>query len=159
MFSKLIFNVKIILFTCVFLTGCNLSAKPNLPIEKLFELDLTESGISAEGGGVELSKKGNYCFIVLSIYGESGQEEYNFKFNKNKLISSNYIKYRYKNGMIVAGEDLKDLIANYQPDSGKDDMELITNKSFIGSENKNIVKIFNKYKQKIPQGILSKNCN
>lgn len=161
MFSKLIFSTKIILFTCVFLTGCNLSAKSSLSVEKLFNLDLTENGISAEGGEVELSKKGKYCFIVLSIYEESGQEKYNFKFNKNELVSTTYLKYRYKNGMIVVDDDLKELIANYQPDSGKNenDMELITNKSFFGSENKNIVKTFNEYKQKIPQEILSKNCN
>ena len=73
MFSKWILMIKIILFTCVFLTGCNLSAKPNLSAKKLFELDLTDSGISAEGG-IELNKKGDYCFIVLSLYGETGQE-------------------------------------------------------------------------------------
>lgn len=159
MFSKLIIMIKIIFFTCVFLTGCNLFAKPNLSVKKLFELDLTDSGISAEGGEIELNKKGNYCFIVLSLYGETGQEKYNFKFSKNNLISSNYLKYRYKNGMIVVNEDLKDIIANYQPNSGENDMELIFNKTFIGSENQNIVKKFNEYKKKIPQKTLSKNCN
>lgn len=151
--------IKIILFTSVFLTGCNLSAKPSLSTKKLFELDLTNNGISAEGGGIELNKKGNYCFILLSLYGEYGQEKFNFKFKKNNLISSSYLKYRYKNGLIVVDKDLKDLIADDQLDSSKDDMELIINKSFIGSENKNVVKKFNEYKQKIPHEILSKNCN
>ena len=91
--------IKIILFTCVFLTGCNLSAKPNLSAKKLFELDLTDSGISAEGGGIELNKKGDYCFIVLSLYGETGQEKYNFKFKKNKLISTyGKIKIKLRSG-------------------------------------------------------------
>lgn len=150
---------NIVLFLCVFLTGCNLFAKPNLAVKKLFELDLTDSGISAEGGQIELNKKGNHCFIDLSIYGETGQEKYNFKFIKNNLISSNYLKYRYKNGMIEVNEDLKDIIANYQPQTGENDMELIFNKTFIGSENKNIVKKFNEFKKKLPQKTLSKNCN
>lgn len=150
---------NIVLFLCVFLTGCNLFGKPNLSVKKLCELDLTDSGISAEGGEIELNKKGNYCIIVLSLFGEIGQEKYNFKFRKNNLISSDYLKYRYKNGMIVVNEDLKDIIANYQPKSGGNDMELIFNKTFIGSENKNIVKKFNEFKKKIPQKTLSKNCN
>ena len=157
-FNKWICIKNIILFSCVFLTGCSLSAKPNLSVQKLFELDLTNSGISAEGGEIELNKKDDYCFIVLSLYGETGQEMYNLKFKKNILISGDYLKYRYKNGMIVVDDDLKELIANYQPNSGNNDMELVVNKSFIGSENKNAVKIFNEYKQKIPQGILRKNC-
>lgn len=159
MFSKWILMIKIFLFTCVFLTGCNLSAKPNLSAKKLFELDLTDSGISAEGGGIELNKKGDYCFIVLSLFGETGQEKYNFKFKKNKLISSNYLKFRYKYGMIVVDKDLQDLIANDQPKSDENNMELVINKSFIGTENKNIMKKFNEYKQRIPQRIVNNNCN
>lgn len=150
---------RILIIIVIFFTGCNLSAKTNLSQKKLFDLDLTDSGISAEGGGIELDKKGKYCFMILSLYGESGQEQYKFKFRKNNLISSDYLKYRYKNGLMVINDDLTDLIANDESNVGKDDMELVINKSFIGSENKNIVKKFNMYKQKIPQGILSRNCN
>ena len=42
--------------------------------------------------------------------------------------------------MIVVDEDLQDLIANDQPKSDENNMELVINKSFIGSENKNIMK-------------------
>ena len=61
--------------------------------------------------------------------------------------------------MIVINEYLKDLIANYQPKSDENNMELVINKSFIGSENKNIMKKFNEYKQRIPQRIVNNNCN
>ena len=63
-----------------------------------------------------------------------------FQVQKNKLISSDYLKFRYKYGMIVVDEDLQDLIANDQPKSDENNMELVINKSFIGSENKNIMK-------------------
>ncbi len=140
------------------LIGCNLSAKTNSSQKKLFELDLTSQNISSEGGGIELEKKQDYCLIVLSLYGESGQEKYKFKFKKNNLITTDYLKYRYKNGRIEINDDVKDLIATDHSEVGNNDMELITNKSFTGSKNTNIVKKFNLCKKKIPQKILIKNC-
>lgn len=159
MFNKRILMVKILLLTFIFLTGCNLSAKTNLSTKKIFELDLTDQGISAEGGGIELVKQGDSCLLILSIYGEVGQEKYKFNFKKNNLISTNYLKYRYKNGLIVVDDDLKDLIANDQVKVSDGDMDLVINKSFIGNENRNIAKKFNTYKRKVPQKVLNDHCN
>jgi hypothetical protein len=91
-------------------------------------------------------------------YGENGQEKYNFKFKKNNLIETSYLKYRYKNGLLVTDDELKDLIADDSTNSDND-IELVSNKSFIGSTNKNIAKKFDMYKKRIPKSVLTKNCN
>ncbi|MGJ8756675.1 hypothetical protein ACSFV5_02090 [Acinetobacter sp. HC8-3S] len=159
MLNKKLFLVKITTIIFIFLTGCNLSAKTNPPSEKVFELDLTNQGISSEGGGIELEKSGKNCLLILSIYGETGQEKYKFKFNKNNLISTNYVNYRYRNGLINIDDDLKDLIADDHSELSDSDMELVVDKIFIGSENINITQKFNTYKRKIPSNILINNCN
>lgn len=145
----------------MFLTACNSSANQSIRKnieEKVFELDLTNEGISAEGGGIELYKDRNFCSLLLNIYGENGQEKYNFKFKKNNLIETSYLKYRYKNGFLVTDDELKDLIADDSTNSDND-IELVSNKSFIGSTNKNIAKKFDMYKKRIPKSVLTKNCN
>lgn len=156
----MIFN-KFYIILLIFLTACNSSANQSIRKnieEKVFELDLTNEGISAEGGGIELYKDRNFCSLLLNIYGENGQEKYNFKFKKNNLIETSYLKYRYKNGLLVTGDELKDLIADDSTNSDND-MELVSNKSFIGSTNKNIAKKFDMYKKRIPKSVLTKNCN
>lgn len=156
----MIFN-KFYIILLIFLTACNSSANQSIRKnieEKVFELDLTNEGISAEGGGIELYKDRNFCSLLLNIYGENGQEKYNFKFKKNNLIETSYLKYRYKNGLLVTDDELKDLIADDSTNSDND-MELVSNKSFIGSTNKNIAKKFDMYKKKIPKSVLTKNCN
>lgn len=157
--SKRSFLVKITTIIFIFLTGCNLSAKTNSSSEKIFELDLTNQGISSEGGGIELEKSGKNCFLILSIYGETGQQKYKFKFNKNNLISTKYMNYRYKNGLINIDDDLKDLIADDYSELSDNDLELVVDKVFIGSENRNISEKFNTYKRKVPSNILIKHCN
>lgn len=156
----MIFN-KFYIILLIFLTACNSSANQSIRKnieEKLFELDLTNEGISAEGGGIELHKNKNFCSLLLNIYGENGQEKYNFKFKKNNLIETSYLKYRYKNGLLVTDDDLKDIIADDNTNSDND-MELVSNKSFIGSTNKNITKKFDIYKKRIPKSVLTKNCS
>lgn len=156
----MIFN-KFYIILLIFLTACNSSANQSIRKnieEKVFELDLTNEGISAEGGGIELYKDRNFCSLLLNIYGENGQEKYNFKFKKNNLIETSYLKYRYKNGLLVTDEELKDLIADDSTNSDND-IELVSNKSFIGSTNKNIAKKFDMYKKRIPKSVLTKNCN
>ena len=156
----MIFN-KFYIILLIFLTACNSSANQSIRKnieEKVFELDLTNEGISAEGGGIELYKDRNFCSLLLNIYGENGQEKYNFKFKKNNLIETSYLKYRYKNGLLVTDDELKDLIADDNTNSDND-MELVSNKSFIGSTNKNIAKKFDMYKKRIPKSVLMKNCN
>ena len=156
----MIFN-KFYIILLIFLTACNSSANQSIRKnieEKVFELDLTNEGISAEGGRIELYKDRNFCSLLLNIYGENGQEKYNFKFKKNNLIETSYLKYRYKNGLLVTDDELKDLIADDNTNSDND-MELVSNKSFIGSTNKNIAKKFDMYKKRIPKSVLTKNCN
>jgi hypothetical protein len=156
----MIFN-KCYIILLIFLTACNSSANQSIRKnieEKVFELDLTNEGISAEGGGIELYKDRNFCSLLLNIYGENGQEKYNFKFKKNNLIETSYLKYRYKNGLLVTDDELKDLIADDSTNSDND-IELVSNKSFIGSTNKNIAKKFDMYKKRIPKSVLTKNCN
>lgn len=156
----MIFN-KFYIILLIFLTACNSSANQSIRKnieEKVFELDLTNEGISAEGGGIELYKDRNFCSLLLNIYRENGQEKYNFKFKKNNLIETSYLKYRYKNGLLVTDDELKDLIADDSTNSDND-MELVSNKSFIGSTNKNIAKKFDMYKKRIPKSVLTKNCN
>ncbi len=156
----MIFN-KFYIILLIFLTACNSSANQSIRKnieEKVFELDLTNEGISAEGGGIELYKDRNFCSLLLNIYGENGQKKYNFKFKKNNLIETSYLKYRYKNGLLVTDDELKDLIADDSTNSDND-IELVSNKSFIGSTNKNIAKKFDMYKKRIPKSVLTKNCN
>ncbi|UUM26927.1 hypothetical protein NQU59_14780 [Acinetobacter colistiniresistens] len=107
-------------------------------------MDLTDEGISSEGGGIELHKEGKFCLLLLNVYEESGQEKYRFKFQKNNLIETSYLKYRYPNGLLVNDDDLKGLIAhdeNANPNS-KDEMELVKNELIIGQKNKEILQKF-----------------
>lgn len=150
---------KLIISFTLLLTGCNLSAKTNPPPKKIYELDLTDKGISPEGGGVELQKEKNYCSLILSLYGESGQEKYKFNFKKDNLINTHYLKYRYKNGLIEPNNDLDDLIADDSKKSDKNTMELVSNKTFVGNKDKKITKEFEFYKKKIPKSLLDKECN
>lgn len=150
-------KISVVFF--VFLVGCNISANTNVTQKKVFELDLTDQGVSPEGGGIELFKDKKYCLLVVSLYGETGQEITKFQFIKNKLIKSNYQKYRYKQGLLVIDDDLNDLIAkNDEKLSEDNDPELISNKFFLGNKNTKIVNEFNHYKLKIPKKVLNKNC-
>lgn len=147
------------LFFLLFLMGCNISANTNAIQKKVFELDLTDQGVSPEGGGIELFKDKKYCLLVVSLYGESRQEITKFQFINNKLIKSNYQKYRYKQGLFVIDDDLNDLIAkNDEKLSNDNDPELISNKFFLGGKNTKVVNEFNHYKLKIPKKVLTKNC-
>ena len=150
-------KISVVFF--VFLVGCNISANTNVTQKKVFELDLTDQGVSPEGGGIELFKDKKYCLLVVSLYGETGQEITKFQFIKNKLIKSNYQKYRYKQGLFAIDDDLNDLIAkNDEKLSEDNDPELISDKFFLGDKNTNIVKEFNHYKLNIPKKVLNKNC-
>lgn len=75
--------------------------------KKIFELNLTNEEISAEGGEVELYEYKDYCILLLNLYGESGWDKYSFKFKRNYLIKTTYLKYRYKNGLLITDDDLK----------------------------------------------------
>ncbi|MDC4657125.1 hypothetical protein NRB12_01550 [Acinetobacter baumannii] len=106
-----------------------------------------------------MQKVKNYCSLILSLYGESGQEKYKFNFKKDNLINTNYLKYRYRNGLIEPNNDLDDLIADDSKKKDKDTMELIANKSFVGDKDRQITKKFEIYKKKIPKSLLDRNCN
>lgn len=161
MFNKL--AKKSWFFLLTFLVACNITENQNVKANEsnIFSLDLTDEGISSEGGGIELHKEGKFCLLLLNVYEESGQEKYRFKFKKNNLIETSYFKYRYPNGLLVNDDDLKDLIAhdeNANPNS-KDEMELVKKDLVIGQKNKEILQKFFLYKQKVPNDLLNKNCN
>ncbi|UJA05853.1 hypothetical protein F9230_16525 [Acinetobacter johnsonii] len=153
-----IFN-KTYIFLFIFLVACSSSAKQNTQKNKIFELDLTNEQISTEGGTIELKKIGSNCSLVLNLYNESGQESYDFQFKANDLIKASHLIYRYKNGLLVTDDDLKDLIADNNTVSNSNDIELVSKEYFIGNKNKSISKTFKIYKKKIPNSILIKNCN
>ena len=157
--NKRISKVKIITTIFILLIGCNLSAKTNFFSEKVFELDLTDKKISSEGGGIELEKNKGGCLLILSVYGETGQEKYKFKFKKNNLLSTSYFKYGYQNGLISIDDDLKEFIADDHGQENDGSMDLIVNKLFIGNENRNITKKFYTYKKKIPSKVLIRYCS
>ena len=158
MFNKQTLIVNLFLLTFILLTGCNLSAKTILSSKKVFELDLTDQGISNEGSGIELITHGESCLLILNIYRDSDQEKYKFNFKKNNLLSTDYLKYRYKNGLVIVDDDLRELIADYQEKTSDAEMDLVFNKSFTGNENKNITKKFKVYKRKIPKEVLNDYC-
>lgn len=56
--------IKLIISFFFLLTGCNLSAKTNMSPKKIYELDLTDQGVSPEGGGIELKKRK----IIVLLY-------------------------------------------------------------------------------------------
>lgn len=74
-------TIKYYIALFVLLTGCSTTADTpikdrvdNTAHKKIFELDLTDQGISSEGGSIKLFKKKKYCNLELSLYGESGQQ-------------------------------------------------------------------------------------
>ncbi|OBY73993.1 hypothetical protein [Acinetobacter gyllenbergii] len=142
----------------IFLAACNSSANQDIK-NKVFELDLTDEQISAEGGGIELYKGKNSCHLILNLYGESGQEKYDFRFKKKTLIETYYLTYRYKNGVLGADDDLKELMAVDSTHSDGSDMELIGHELVAGEKDKNLVKKFEIYKKRVPTMILRKNCD
>ena len=149
---------KFYILLLIFLAACNSSANPNIK-NKVFELDLTDEQISAEGGGIELYKDKKYCHLILNLYGEAGQEKYDFRFKKKALIETSHLTYRYKNGVLDADDDLKGLIAVDSTHSDGKDMELIGHELVVGEKNKNFVKKFEIYKKRVPATILIKNCS
>ena len=150
---------KFYILLLIFLAACNSSANQNIKKNKIFELDLTDEQISAEGGGIELYKDKNYCHLILNLYGESGQEKYDFRFKKKILIETYHLTYRYKNGVLDADDDLKELMAVNSTHSDGNNMELIGRQLVEGEKNKNFVKKFEIYKKRVPTTILRKNCN
>ena len=150
---------KFYILLLIFLAACNSSANQNIKKNKIFELDLTDEQISAEGGGIELYKDKNYCHLILNLYGESGKEKYDFRFKKKTLIETYHLTYRYKNGVLDADDDLKELMAVNSTHSDGNNMELIGRQLVEGEKNKNFVKKFEIYKKRVPTTILRKNCN
>lgn len=69
MLNKIFSKTYIFLF--IFLVACSSSANQNTQKNKIFELDLTNEQISAEGGAIELQKSGNNCSLILNIYNRS----------------------------------------------------------------------------------------
>lgn len=136
--------------------GCNLSAKqPTAPII-LYELDLLDELGRAEGSSLELEKNTDSCRLTVKIYEQQGKTSYTFKFKKNNLISTEHIKYRYQNGLMIVDDDLKDLIAE---SSEQEPMELISHQTIIANDNNDITRNFKFYKEKIPYKILKDNCS
>ena len=150
---------KFYILLLIFLAACNSSANQDIKKNKVFELDLTDEQISTEGGGIELYKDKNYCRLILNLYGESSQEKYDFRFKKKTLIETYHLTYRYKNGVLDADDDLKELMAVNSTHSDGNNMELIGRQLVEGEKNKNFVKKFEIYKKRVPTTILRKNCN
>ena len=74
MLNKIFSKTYIFLF--IFLVACSSSANQNTQKNKIFELDLTNEQISAEGGAIELQKSGNNCSLILNIYNNLSSMKY-----------------------------------------------------------------------------------
>lgn len=62
----------------------------------LQNIDLSEKIPTSQGSELTLLKISNKCRLTYNVYGETGQEEYNFDFKKSKIINSSYYSYDYK---------------------------------------------------------------
>lgn len=158
MFKKLGSIIKFPIAITLSLVSFSLLADSHLPQKKIFELDLTNENISPEGAGIEVYKNKKNCTLKLELYGTSGQEKYSFIFKENKLIKTSYLKYRYKYGLLVVDDDLKDLIADAGQSKSSNDMDLIKNKVFLGKTNTYVTKNFDIYIKKVPKKVLISNC-
>lgn len=119
----------------------------NPPLNKntkiLQEIDLTEKVKSSQGAEITLLKVSDKCRLIYNKYGETGQEEYNFDFKKNKIIQANYLSYNYK-----ANKD------------GVIDLAHLSDKDIIlVKKRKASQKQFNELKGFLNKNIILKNCN
>lgn len=76
----------------------------------LQNIDLSQKIPTSQGSELTLLKISNRCRLTYNVYGETGQEEYNYDFKKSKIIKSSYYSYNYKpneDGIIDLG-NLKD---------------------------------------------------
>ncbi len=115
----------------------------NKTVKVLEEIDLTERVKSSQGAEIILLKLSNKCRVIYSIYGETGQEEYNFDFKKDKMLQSNYLSYNYK-----ANKDGIIDLANLS------DKDIILVKKENSSQEK-----FNELKRFLNKNTVRKNCS
>lgn len=137
--------IRLALPMLLMLISLNLSAAlPNKLPKKIFELDLTDQGISTQGGGLTLLKANNYCILRFDLYGEMGQEKYAFRFNNKGLISTRHIGYKYP-------VNVYDMQANTE-------VTVDFDKTYLADQNKAMLEKFKLYKAKLPQKLIRQNC-
>lgn len=154
--------IKSFLLLLIFLSGCNISVdnNPIISSKKIYEKELIDKNLSLEGGSIELYSNELFCNMVVSIYGETGQEKYNFKFKYNSLLETQYQIYGYQNGILVPNDDIKDLIdKSNKENSDRNDPILRKDIKIIGQLDPDISKRFVFYKDLIPDELIEKYCN
>lgn len=115
----------------------------NKKTKVLEEIDLTEKIPSSQGSELTLLKIYDKCRLIYNLYGETGQEEYNFDFKKSKIIKAKYRSYNYKEN--------KDGIIDLANLSEKDFI-LVKNESASHSK-------FYELKKYLNKNIIIQNCN
>lgn len=137
--------VQWIIFSLFALNSLSLSAahSNHLP-QKIYELDLTDQGISTQGGGLTLFKAKNYCTLQLNVYGEMGQEQYTFKFNPKGLINTRHVGYKYP--------------VNVYKMKADSEVTVDFDKTYLADQNKILAQQFKHYQAKIPQKLIKQNC-
>lgn len=139
--------VIILCFSSVIFSSCyaNNAAQHNVKVQTkvLEEIDLTDKIPTSQGSELTLLKISNKCRLIYNVYGETGQEEYNFDFKKSKIIKATYFSYNYK-----ANKDGIIDLANLS------DKDFILVKKGNASPSK-----FIELKNYLNKNILLKNCN
>ncbi len=114
-------------------------------VVKIYEKNLTEEELSAEGVSLELYKKEGYCEMSVVFYGETGKSSYEYHFNKNRLKKTIYKEFKFSEGII-----------NINPSNH---YKLIKVEEITGSSDKEISSNFKYFLNEIPVSILEKNCH
>lgn len=121
----------------------NTDLASNKTAKVLEEIDLNERIKSSQGAEITLLKIQNRCKLIYSVYGETGQDEYNFLFRKDKIFKGEYLSYNYK-----ANEDGVIDLANLS------DKDIVLVKQVKASQAK-----FDELKKFLDKNIVSKYCN
>lgn len=138
-------SVQWIVFSLFILNSVSISAATtnHLP-QKIYELDLSDQGISTQGGGLTLFKAKNHCILQLNVYAEMGQEKYAFKFNRKGLINTRHVGYKYP--------------VNVYEMKADSEVTVDFDKTYLANQNPSLLAQFKRYKAKIPQKLIKQNC-
>lgn len=141
------FRLILLGFLSVIFSSChatdNIDLNSKKTVKILEEVDLTEKVKSSQGAEITLLKASSKCRLVYNVYGETGQEEYNFDFKKDKILQGNYLSYNYR-----ANKD------------GVIDLANLTDKDFILVKKAKASQVkFDELKKFLNKNIIRKNCN
>lgn len=112
--------------------------------KKVYERDLTDFQLSAEGAEVVLFVKSQgLCRMDVNFYGETGQSKYQYKLTRGRLTVGSYREYHYESTPLS--------------EVNKNKIKLVQNKKL--DPNSNIIKRdFVDIYQNIPKKVLRKYC-